>query len=58
MTRVALLSSEPIRPRMAGIGIRYLELARRFPARFAVVDGRGSIAEVGKRVAAAYARGA
>jgi len=36
----------------------YLELARRFPARFAVVDGRGSIAEVGKRVAAAYARGA
>lgn len=29
--RVALLSSEPIRPRMAGIGIRYLELARRLP---------------------------
>jgi glycosyltransferase involved in cell wall biosynthesis len=29
MTRVALLSSEPVRPRMAGIGIRYLELARR-----------------------------
>ena len=29
MTRVALLSSEPIRPRMAGIGIRYFELARR-----------------------------
>ena len=28
MTRVALLSSEPIRERMAGIGIRYLELAR------------------------------
>ncbi len=31
MTRVALLSSEPIRTRMAGIGIRYLELARRLP---------------------------
>ncbi len=32
MRRVALLSSEPIRPRMAGIGIRYVELARRLPA--------------------------
>lgn len=32
MTRVALLSSEPIRPAMGGIGIRYLELARRLPA--------------------------
>jgi glycosyltransferase involved in cell wall biosynthesis len=32
MTRVALLSSEPVRARMAGIGIRYLELARRLPA--------------------------
>jgi len=31
MTRVALVSSEPVRPRMAGIGIRYLELARRLP---------------------------
>jgi glycosyltransferase involved in cell wall biosynthesis len=31
MTRIALLSSEPIRPLMAGIGIRYLELARRLP---------------------------
>ncbi|HSM51740.1 MAG TPA: glycosyltransferase family 4 protein [Thermoanaerobaculia bacterium] len=31
MSRVALLSSEPVRPRMAGIGIRYLELARRLP---------------------------
>jgi glycosyltransferase involved in cell wall biosynthesis len=30
--RIALLSSEPIRPLMAGIGIRYLELARRLPA--------------------------
>lgn len=30
--RLALLASEPIRPRMAGIGIRYLELARRLPA--------------------------
>jgi hypothetical protein len=32
MTRIALVSSEPVRPRMAGIGIRYLELARRLPA--------------------------
>ena len=32
VTRVALLSSEPIRPLMAGIGIRYLEFARRLPA--------------------------
>ncbi len=31
MTRIALLSSEAIRHRMAGIGIRYLELARRLP---------------------------
>ncbi|MBW8877081.1 MAG: glycosyltransferase family 4 protein [Acidobacteria bacterium] len=31
LTRVALLSSEPVRARMAGIGIRYLELARRLP---------------------------
>lgn len=31
MRRVALLSSEPIRPAMGGIGIRYLELARRLP---------------------------
>jgi hypothetical protein len=30
--RVALVSSEPIRPAMAGIGVRYLELARRLPA--------------------------
>ncbi len=32
MTRIALVSSEPIRERMAGIGLRYLELARRLPA--------------------------
>jgi glycosyltransferase involved in cell wall biosynthesis len=32
MTRILLLSSEPIRPRMAGIGIRYLELAQRLAA--------------------------
>jgi hypothetical protein len=32
MTRIALLSSEAIRPRMAGIGIRYLEFARRLAA--------------------------
>ncbi|HSS75598.1 MAG TPA: glycosyltransferase [Thermoanaerobaculia bacterium] len=31
MSRIALLSSEPIRARMAGIGIRYLEFARRLP---------------------------
>lgn len=31
MIRVALLPSEPIRAKMAGIGIRYLELARRLP---------------------------
>jgi glycosyltransferase involved in cell wall biosynthesis len=31
VTRIALLSSEPVRARMAGIGIRYLELARRLP---------------------------
>jgi glycosyltransferase involved in cell wall biosynthesis len=31
MTRIALLSSEPVRPLMAGIGIRYLEFARRLP---------------------------
>ena len=28
MTRVALVSSEPLRKRMAGIGIRYLEMAK------------------------------
>jgi glycosyltransferase involved in cell wall biosynthesis len=33
MTRIALVSSEPIRPRMAGIGIRYLEFARHLAAR-------------------------
>jgi hypothetical protein len=32
VTRIALLSSEPVRPRMAGIGIRYLEFARWLPA--------------------------
>ncbi|HKI02414.1 MAG TPA: glycosyltransferase family 4 protein [Thermoanaerobaculia bacterium] len=32
MTRIALLSSEPVRSLMAGIGIRYLEFARRLPA--------------------------
>ena len=31
MKRIALVPSEPIRDRMAGIGIRYLELARRLP---------------------------
>ncbi len=31
LTRIALISSEAIRPQMAGIGIRYLELARRLP---------------------------
>jgi len=32
MTRIALVCSEPIRESMAGIGIRYLEFARRLPA--------------------------
>ena len=32
MKRIALVCSEPIRPAMAGIGIRYLEMARRLPA--------------------------
>ncbi len=32
MTRVALVVSEPIRPAMGGIGVRYLELATRLPA--------------------------
>ncbi len=31
MSRIALLASEPLRARMAGIGLRYLELARRLP---------------------------
>ena len=31
MTRIALVSSEPLRARVAGIGVRYLELARRLP---------------------------
>ncbi len=31
MPRIALVCSEPIRERMAGIGIRYLEFARRLP---------------------------
>ena len=34
--RVAVLAPEPIRPRMAGMGIRALELARALSARFAV----------------------
>jgi hypothetical protein len=33
MRRVALISSEPVRPRMAGIGIRYFELACRLAER-------------------------
>ena len=32
MTPIALLCSEPLRPQMAGIGIRYLEMARRLRA--------------------------
>lgn len=32
MTRVALLCSEPIRPAMGGIGVRYLEMARHLSA--------------------------
>jgi len=30
--KIALVSSEPLRPRMAGIGIRYLEFARHLSA--------------------------
>lgn len=33
MTLIGLVSSEPIRPHMAGIGIRYFELARRLAER-------------------------
>jgi glycosyltransferase involved in cell wall biosynthesis len=32
MKRIALICSEPIRAHMAGIGVRYLEFARRLPA--------------------------
>lgn len=32
MGKIALVSSEPLRPRMAGIGIRYLEFARHLSA--------------------------
>jgi len=39
MKRIALLSSEPIRGRMAGIGIRYLELARRLPRHPGLAEG-------------------
>lgn len=42
VSRVALVSSEPIRERMAGIGIRYLELARRLPACLAP-EGAGEV---------------
>lgn len=48
MTRVALLPSEPIRARMAGIGIRYLEMARRLATdgRHVVLVTAGDPAEV------------
>ncbi len=48
VTRLALLSSEPIRERMAGIGIRYLEMARRLPAHGVdtVLLSPGPVAEV------------
>jgi glycosyltransferase involved in cell wall biosynthesis len=36
MTRIAVLAPEPIRPRMAGMGIRALELARALSADFEV----------------------
>jgi glycosyltransferase involved in cell wall biosynthesis len=38
MSRVALLCSEPLGERVAGIGLRYLELARRLPAFGIAVD--------------------
>ena len=48
MKRVALVSSEPIRAQMAGIGIRYLEFARRLPAHDleAVLISPSSVAEL------------
>ena len=48
MTRIALLPSEPLRERMAGIGIRYLELARRLPRPGieVVLLSRGAVEEV------------
>lgn len=48
MSRIALLCSEPLRERMAGIGIRYLELARRLPAAGieAVIVSAGPASEV------------
>jgi glycosyltransferase involved in cell wall biosynthesis len=49
-TRIALVSSEPIRERMAGIGIRYLELARRLPGLFAVDDGPAEAGRVGAQI--------
>ena len=36
MKRLAVLAPEPIRPRMAGMGIRALELARALSDEFAV----------------------
>ena len=39
--RIAVLAPEPIRPRMAGMGIRALELARALSAEFgARLDGK------------------
>ncbi|HVS63143.1 MAG TPA: glycosyltransferase family 4 protein [Thermoanaerobaculia bacterium] len=38
MSRVALLCSEPLGERVAGIGLRYVELARRLPAWGIAVD--------------------
>ncbi len=48
MTRVALVPSEQIRRQMAGIGIRYLELARRLPREGleVVLVNPGDLAEV------------
>lgn len=48
MSRVALLCSEPLRERMAGIGIRYLELARHLAAagQEVVVVSAGEVGEV------------
>jgi glycosyltransferase involved in cell wall biosynthesis len=59
MTRVALLCSEALRPRMAGIGIRYLELARRLPPAGleVVVVTPGEPEEVPKLPAGAQVRG-
>jgi glycosyltransferase involved in cell wall biosynthesis len=63
MTRVAVLAPEPIRPRMAGMGIRALEIARalseEFSVRLLVPNAPAEAAEVadGLEIAAAPPHG-